>query len=159
MIRLFDEHLKRKVKILDGAWMAEADPKGDGEARGLNVALSDPHRVTVPSVWNTEMPMLEYEGVVFYEKQIYTDGGTVRFRFGAVMTAAKVFLDGEFLGEHYGGFSEFSFIKRDVAAMAEDHNRQKQYILDSYLCRDRKQRAHHPRVIRDIRPLRFQGIY
>ena len=116
MIRLFDEHLKRKVTLLDGAWMAEADPKCDGEKRGLTTALSSAHRVNVPSVWNTEISMLEYEGVVFYEKQVYTEGGTVRLRFGAVMTAAKVFFDGELIGEHYGGFSEFSFILRDVKA-------------------------------------------
>lgn len=116
MIRLFDEHLKRRVTLLDGAWMAEADPRGDGAARGLAESLKNAHRVTVPSVWNTELSMLEYEGVVWYEKQIYTEGGTVRLRFGAVMTAAKVFLDGELLGEHYGGFTEFSFIVRDVAA-------------------------------------------
>lgn len=115
MIRLFDEHLKRRVTSLDGAWMAEADPKGDGEARGLASALKDGHRVTVPSVWNTELSMLEYEGTVWYEKQIYTEGGTVRLRFGAVMTAAKVYFDGEPVGEHYGGFSEFSFILRDIS--------------------------------------------
>ena len=68
MIRLFDEHLKRKVTVLDGAWMAEADPNCDGEARGLSAALQNPHRVTVPSVWNTELSMLEYEGVVFYAR-------------------------------------------------------------------------------------------
>ena len=114
MIRLFDEHIKREVTVLDGAWMMEADPKGDGEARGFATGLPSPHRTSVPSVWNTELGMLEYEGKVWYEKSFYTAGGTLRIRFGAVMTSAKVYFDGELLGGHYGGFSEFSFIVREV---------------------------------------------
>jgi beta-glucuronidase len=62
--------------------------------------------------------MLEYEGAVWYEKQFYTEGGTLRFNFGAVMTYAKVYLDGEYLGDHYGGFCRFDFIVRDVTAGA-----------------------------------------
>ena len=115
MRRLFDEHIKRRVTSLDGAWMAEADKDSVGESQGWQSALPSPHRVTVPSVWNTELSMLEYEGKVWYEKSFYTDGGTLRFNFGAVMTYAKVYLDGELLGDHYGGFCRFGFIKRGVA--------------------------------------------
>jgi beta-glucuronidase len=117
-MRLFDEHIKRQTKSLSGAWMAEADPNGIGESSDWQISLPSPKRVTVPSVWNTELGMLEYEGAVWYEKQFYTEGGTLRFNFGAVMTYAKVYLDGEYLGDHYGGFCRFDFIVRDVKAGA-----------------------------------------
>ncbi len=69
----------------------------------------------VPSVWNNEPGMLEYEGAVWYEKDFFTKGGNLRFSFGAVMTEAKIYLDGELLGEHYGGFCKSSFTKCDVS--------------------------------------------
>ena len=50
------------------------------------------------------------------KKKFYTAGGCLRFIFEAVMTAADVWLDGVSLGSHYGGFTAFDFIVRDVSA-------------------------------------------
>lgn len=60
--------------------------------------------------------LLQYEGVAWYQKEFYSKDGTLRFCFGAVMTEAKVYLDGNLLGEHYGGFCEFELIACDVCA-------------------------------------------
>ncbi|MBE6701968.1 MAG: beta-glucuronidase [Ruminococcaceae bacterium] len=114
MNRLFDEHEKRAVRSLDGTWKFCADPQDEGEARGYAQGLPEGTHVTVPGVWNTELGLLDYEGVAWYEKRFFTEGGTLRFRFGAVMTEAKVYLDGEALGDHYGGFCQFDFVVRDV---------------------------------------------
>jgi len=114
MARLFDEHIKREVRSLDGAWKFRADKNGVGEASCWHKNGIDGYTVTVPSVWNTELGLLEYEGKCWYEKKFYFEGGTLRLCFGAVMTYAKVYLDGEYLGDHYGGFCRFDFIKNGV---------------------------------------------
>lgn len=116
MARLFDEHIKREVICLDGSWRSVTDSEDAGEKKGFSKGLPLAHTVIIPSVWNIEQGMLEYEGVVWYEKDFYTRGGTLRFCFGAVMTYAKVYLDGELLGDHYGGFCKFCFTKNEVSA-------------------------------------------
>ena len=115
MSRLFEEHVKREVKSLNGAWLMLKDECDIGCKLGYEKGLAGARTVIVPSVWNSEISMLDYEGVVWYEKQFYTKGGTLRFTFGSVMTYAKVYLDGELLGEHYGGFCKFAFLKNEVS--------------------------------------------
>ncbi len=115
MVRYFDEHRKRRVADLNGAWRFMTDPGKLGEAEGWQKALPTDNKVTVPSMWNNEMGLLGYEGMAWYEKRFWTEGGCLRFCFGGVMTKADVWLDGEYLGSHYGGFCEFYFIVRNVA--------------------------------------------
>lgn len=109
-MRLFDEHKKRKRVSLDGAWNFLTDPHGIGDEKGYKNGLPEGETVIVPYVWNTESGLLEYEGIAWYEKKFYTEGGCLRFHFGAVMTECQVFLDGVLLGEHYGGFCEFDLL-------------------------------------------------
>lgn len=110
-MRMFSEHKKRETLSLDGVWTAQTLPGGHGQREG---AKEGKHTVLVPSVWNTEVGMLEYEGKVSYERSFTTSGGCLKFDFGAVMTQASVYFDGELLGEHYGGFCKFSFTKYGV---------------------------------------------
>ncbi len=115
MARIFDEHYARRVQCLDGAWKFLTDPQGVGSENGFQSSLPEGETVIVPSVWNTECGLLKYEGIAWYEKNFFCEGGCVLFRFGAVMTECEVFLDGERLGYHYGGFCEFEFIAKDVS--------------------------------------------
>ena len=114
MTRLFPEHHIRKVQSLSGAWSFLIDPQDLGIKENWFAGLTDGETVIVPSVWNNESHLLNYEGVAWYEKRFYTKGGCLRFCFDAVMTEATVWLDGELLGEHYGGFTAFEFIVPDV---------------------------------------------
>ena len=114
MARLFCEHTKRQTQSLNGAWRFLTDPKDVGESEGWSSLLPEGKTVSVPSVWNMERGLLTYEGVVWYEKSFYSEGGTLRFCFEAVMTEAKVWLDGQYLGSHYGGFCQFELIAPDV---------------------------------------------
>lgn len=117
MNRMFDEHLIRNVRSLNGTWRFLTDPEANGEVRGYTTTLPyNAMEVYAPSLWNTELGLLEYEGVAWYEREFESKGGCVRLSFGAVMTEAKVYLDGELLGSHYGGFSAFSFIVNSLAA-------------------------------------------
>ena len=113
-MRIFEEHIKRKVQSLDGFWQFSTDPESKGESEGWQSGLPHAHTVSVPSVWNTEQGLLTYEGVAWYERSFHTFGGTLRFCFGAVMTDARVWLDGELIGSHYGGFTAFDIIVPDV---------------------------------------------
>ena len=115
-MRLFDEHVKRRVISLDGAWKFRADKSDVGEGDGWEKGIPDAVTVTVPHAFSTELDLLSYEGAAWYERSFYTDGGDLRLLFGAVMTEATVFFDGERIGSHYGGFSEFSFIVRNATA-------------------------------------------
>lgn len=114
MTRLFDAHIRREIQSLNGAWKFCTDPGDRGEQEQWYFGLPASETVTVPSVWNTESRLLDYEGAAWYEKRFYCRGGCLRFCFGAVMTIAKVWLDGVFLGSHYGGFTQFDFIAEDV---------------------------------------------
>ncbi|MBR4873999.1 MAG: beta-glucuronidase, partial [Clostridia bacterium] len=110
MRRMFDEHVVRKVISLDGAWKFMTDPGNVGEAQAWYREIPEGAlHMEVPSCWNNSFGLLEYEGAAWYSKQFYCEGGCIRLCFGAVMTAADVWLDGEKLGSHYGGFSAFDF--------------------------------------------------
>ena len=116
MARLFDEHVIREVKSLNGGWRFCTDPADIGAANGWEKTLPTSQTVAIPSLWNNEIGLLGYEGAAWYQKQFYTNGGTLRFVFESVMTLADVWLDGKKLGSHYGGFTKFDFIVCDVAA-------------------------------------------
>ena len=115
-MRLFTEHTVRSCQSLDGAWKFVTDPEGNGLSRGYAMALpEDAETVLVPSVWNTKLGLLEYEGVAWYSRRFTFEGGTLRLVFEGVLTEATVYLDGEEVGGHYGGFTQFDVIVRDVA--------------------------------------------
>lgn len=65
----------------------------------------------VPDDWNTQIPeLLYYEGTVWYKKSFKYDkkeNKRVFLHFGAVNYEAKVYLNGEKIGEHVGGFTPF----------------------------------------------------
>ena len=114
MKRLFNDHVKRGVTELSGAWRFLTDPQCVGLKENWYLGLPDGETVIVPSVWNNELGMLNYEGACWYEKTFYTEGGTLLFEFESVMSEADVWLDGKWLGNHYGAFSQFELIANEV---------------------------------------------
>ena len=116
MKRLFKDHYLRRVSSLDGAWKFLVDKDGVGRAQGWQNGLPSGENVIVPSVWNTELGLLMYEGCCWYEKRFDTTGGALMLEFESVMTTATVWLDGVKIGEHYGAFTQFEFILDKVEA-------------------------------------------
>jgi len=114
MARYFDEHIRRRVLSLDGTWSFRTDSEDVGERERWFAQPLAGESVTVPSVWNTDLSLLCYEGVAWYQKTVYTEEGALALFFGAVMTYAKVYLDGEYLGDHYGGFCRFMLLRDRV---------------------------------------------
>jgi beta-glucuronidase len=125
----------RSGKSLDGDWHVIVDPYENGfydyrlhpRANGYfkNEKPKSPSDLVeydfersatlrVPGDWNTQRAdLLYYEGTVWYEKTFDHDarvaGGRTFLRFGAAAARAIVWLNGERLGEHEGGFTPFAF--------------------------------------------------
>ena len=119
MKRLFNEHEIRTVIDLNGAWKFKTDPDKVGIKQKWQFGLAQGDTVVVPSVWNNELGLLAYEGWGWYEKKFNTSvDASLRLEFGSVMTAATVWLDGEYVGEHYGAFTQFEFVVLNVKAGA-----------------------------------------
>lgn len=113
MERLFKEHEKRKTFLLNGVWDFVKDEKHIGEfEKWYENFPKDAIHTTVPACINNRIGMMEYQDVCWYKKEFQCEEGLIKISFGAVSEYAKVYLDGEYLGEHYGGFTSFEFVKK-----------------------------------------------
>ena len=116
----------RDCKSLNGEWQAIIDPTGIGEWREVWLE-KQPERKTdfveysfdggpvlkVPGDFNSQMCELTYfEGTVWYKKQFnitLQKGKRLFLHFGAVNYLADIYLNGEKIGSHEGGFTPFQF--------------------------------------------------
>jgi beta-glucuronidase len=116
----------RTTISLNGAWPAivdpieaglgnkfyeDAKPKDKTELVEYSFDLSPP--LSVPGDWNTQREQLSlYENAVWYRRTFtYQKRPNTRafIYFGAANYRARVYLNGEKLGEHEGGFTPFNF--------------------------------------------------
>ncbi|WP_284734646.1 glycoside hydrolase family 2 protein [Sphingosinicella terrae] len=113
----------------DGVAGFHGEPAGRGHRRFEDVVVAeaeaaDPHAlfeydmarsplVDLPSSWITHDPTLRhYDGLVWYQRRFDAaprPGRRAFLRFGAVDYAAAVYLNGELVGRHQGGFTPFAF--------------------------------------------------
>ena len=112
MNRLFEEHIKRKTFSLDGVWEFKRDEAHVGEKEKWyeKFPKEDVMKVAVPSCINNRLGMIEYQDICWYKKDFHTQTGTILIQFNSVSEYAKVYLDGTYLGDHYGGFTAFEFL-------------------------------------------------
>ena len=124
----------RETISLDGQWQIIIDqlengyydyryqPRADGyflnekpkdRSAIVEYSFETGGRLSVPGDWNTQNPeLLWYEGTIWYKKDFNyqrKSGQRAFLHFGAVNYDAKVYLNGEKIGEHIGGFTPFSF--------------------------------------------------
>ena len=124
----------RHALSLDGRWQTIVDPyetgyydyryepRADGYFKNAKPAgpadlveydFDTSPQMNVPGDWNSQDErLLFYEGTVWYEKTFdyQKRGGTRLFvYFGAANYVADVYLNGEKLGRHEGGFTPFDF--------------------------------------------------
>ena len=126
-----------QVRSLDGTWRAILDPYdtglinilGERNKQGFYRDFKPRHpadrveydfdtslELQVPGDWNTQHPeLLYYEGAVWYRRLVEVSASQVAaederqfLHFGAVNHTSRVFLDGEELATHVGGFGPFS---------------------------------------------------
>ncbi len=116
-MRLFDEHIKRNSFLLDGIWDFATDETDVGEQEGWYKAFPENSmKVTVPGCINNRFGYMQFQSIAWYKKEFYAQGA-ITVKFDAVTEYAKVYLDGAYLGDHYGGFTAFSFDKVVEAGM------------------------------------------
>lgn len=116
----------RMVFDLGGVWdfqAAEADQWPLEWARG---PLPEAMTMAVPASYNDQkddVNLRAHYGWAVYQRTVsipeQVTGQRLWLRFGAVTHAAQVWLDGEELGEHKGGFLPFEFEITDRAAAGE----------------------------------------
>ncbi|MDQ1772063.1 glycoside hydrolase family 2 protein [Labilibaculum euxinus] len=116
----------RNLTSLNGKWKVIIDPTGIGDWRQVwqekkpqkktdfvEYSFEGGPELDVPGDFNTQMPELTYfEGTVWYKKQFsHTKREDKRLflYFGAVNYLADVYLNGEKIGSHEGGFTPFQF--------------------------------------------------
>jgi beta-glucuronidase len=116
----------RTTVSLDGAWHAIVDPYDNGTSGAFyrdQTAKDKSERdeysfdaspvLNVPGDWNTQREqLLFYEGPVWYRRLFRyrkRPNARVFVYFGAVNYRSAIFLNGEKLGDHEGGFTPFNF--------------------------------------------------
>src|SRR5579864_2254328 len=126
----------RHTTGLDGRWQVIVDPydvgaldyraqpikgnsaffknhKPQSESELVEYDFDSAGQLHVPGDWNTQREsLLFYEGSVWYERSFdYEKPASARLflHFGACNYLAAVYLNGEELGEHEGGFTPFDF--------------------------------------------------
>ncbi len=110
MSRLFKEHDKRQVVSLGGFWRFIEDAEGKGESEEwFKNFPENTEKMFVPSCWNLSLGKFEYFGIAWYQREIDITSKNSLLEFEGVLSYAKVWLDGEYLGDHYGGYTSFAF--------------------------------------------------
>ncbi len=105
MERLFATHEIRISTVCDPVWTLTTLDTG---------GLQRPEKVVVPSVWESDPRLRAYRGRGAYEQKIRC-GGNVRIWLGGVSFQSKVYLDSVLLGEHYGAYTGFEVLARNIA--------------------------------------------
>lgn len=116
----------RDAQSLNGKWDAIVDlydqgrrnkiylnRKPEGKTDFYEYAFENGLRLDVPSDWNSQMPELKYyEGTVWYARRFDAPEQAERrqfLHFGAASYRCRVYLNGEEIGSHEGGFTPFQF--------------------------------------------------
>ncbi|UAK26773.1 beta galactosidase jelly roll domain-containing protein [Sphingomonas nostoxanthinifaciens] len=110
--------------------VAAAMRRGDGALFEFDMDAAPV--ATLPASWLTHAPeMRYYQGLVWYQRHFdlkRTAGARQFLRFGAANYAARVYLNGQFVGAHEGGFTPFAF---EVSKLARDGDNQITVAVDS----------------------------
>ncbi|WPR76173.1 glycoside hydrolase family 2 protein [Algoriphagus sp. NG3] len=116
----------RELTSLNGEWKGIIDPTGTGEYLQLwtekkpvkktdfyEYSFEEAPVLNVPGDFNSQMNELTYfEGTVWHKKEFsysLSEGKRLFLHFGAVNYLADVYLNGEKIGTHEGGFTPFQF--------------------------------------------------
>ncbi|MBN2394348.1 MAG: beta-glucuronidase [Anaerolineae bacterium] len=104
----------RNLRDLSGFWDFKLDPDDVGEDEGWFNGLCEPRTIAVPASWNELFQdTRDYLGTAWYASEFYVPQSwheqTIFLRVGSANYAAKVWINGQYVGEHQGGHLPFAF--------------------------------------------------
>ena len=101
---------------LNGEWTYKFDFGNSGVAQKLQQSKGFNNKIMVPFCPESKLSGVEYKDFInsmWYHRLLNIpaswSGRRVMLNFGAVYYEAEVFIDGEFVGRHFGGTSSFAF--------------------------------------------------
>jgi len=113
---------------LTGEWSFSIDKDQLGEQQGWNNPAFDDSswaKISVPHTWNLMPEYSDYEGFGWYRRTFVppadSQKGHLRLRFDAVFYLARVWLNGQYLGQHEGGYTPFEFDITSVVKPGEEN--------------------------------------
>jgi beta-glucuronidase len=110
--RLFSTTSLREQINLSGFWefIADPDEKGDDDKYYESWPAVET-LMWVPGTWNSTARHWQYIGQAWYRRTVeMPESGNLRLRFGGIFYYCEVWLDGNKLGSHEGGYLPFEFI-------------------------------------------------
>ncbi len=113
------ESATRTARDLSGLWDFRLDPDDRGEAHHWFEGFDQARRIPVPCSWNDLFDDAEnYFGAAWYQTEFRAElpsrDRRLIVRFGSAVYRAKVWLNGQLLGEHSGGHLPFAFDATDT---------------------------------------------
>ena len=107
--------LTRRRISMDGMWKFHLDERSVGENEGWIDGIPGEEMIPVPASFQdfyTEKDIREYTGDFWYETDFFVpgewEGREILLRFGAATHRASVYVNGNLITEHEGGFLPFS---------------------------------------------------
>ena len=114
---------------LNGEWTYEFDFSNSGKSRRLTIAKQFSNTITVPFCPESKLSGVNYTDFInqmWYQRPISIpsdwEGKKIILHFGAVDYYAEVFIDGHYVGSHYGGSSSFSMDVTPAVKAGQKHN-------------------------------------
>lgn len=102
IVDLYDQGRKNKIYL---------NKKAEGKTDFYEYSFENGLRLNVPSDWNSQLPELKYyEGTIWCARKFdapKNQGERLFLYFGAVNYRSRIYLNGEQIGEHQGGFTPF----------------------------------------------------
>ncbi len=116
-------------KNLNGEWSFTLDLSNSGRARNLYDSKGFDGKITVPFAPESKLSGVGYTDFinsVWYQRTIQVPqewaGKQIKLNFGAVYYESEVYIDGAFVGRHYGGSDSFSYDITKYVADGKEHS-------------------------------------
>lgn len=114
---------------LNGEWTYKFDFVGSGLERGYTNVQKFDDKIIVPFAPESKLSGVGYTDFInhiWYQRNITVpadwSGKNILINFGAVYYTSEVYLDGKFVGRHFGGSSSFSFDITKFVEAGKTHN-------------------------------------
>src|SRR5690625_514200 len=149
---------QRDLVSLDGFWKFASDPNNNGHEQGWGKGIPNEREIAVPASWNEQQQdLMHFFNTGWYEKTIRIpksfQSKRIWLRVGAANYLSKVWINGEYVGEHEGAHLPFEF---DISQYLELERDNKIVIsVDAQIKKDRLP----PGDVEDEQIIGFKGQF